>query len=156
PLLPTSADVRGALDGTVKGLEKAGVTVARSSPLLPNLAVQGRTFSRLLSSVFGADISDDIYARVQERARSLPADDVSLPSERLRGTVLSHRDWIRADRFRNVLSESWRALFRAFDVVLCPVMPTVAFPHDHSERAGRRITIDNTTVPYFDQLMWAG
>jgi len=156
PLLPTSADVRAALDHTAKGLEKAGVTVARSSPLVPDLALQGRTYSRLLSSMFGTDIPDDAYARVQEMAKALPADDVSLPSERVRGTVLSHRDWIRADRVRTRLTDSWRRLFRAFDVVLCPIMPTAAFPHDHSEGARRRIAIDDKTVPYFDQLMWAG
>ena len=156
PLLPTSAEVRAALDRTATGLEKIGAKVARSSPLVPDLALQGRTYSRLLSSVFGTDIPDDVYVRVQEMAKALPADDLSLPSERLRGTVLSHRDWTKADRVRNRLTESWRSLFRAFDVVLCPVMPTVAFPHDHSEMVRRRITIDDATVPYFNQLMWAG
>jgi len=156
PLLPTSADVRAAVDRMAKGLEKAGAKVARSSPLVPDLALQGRTYSRLLSSVFGTDIPDDLYARVQEMVKSLPAADVSLPSERRRGTVLSHRDWTKADRVRTRLNNSWRALFRAFDVVLCPIMPTVAFPHDHSEMVSRRITIDDTSVPYFDQLMWAG
>ena len=130
--------------------------MARSSPLVPDLALQGRTYSRLLSSVFGTDLPDNVYARVQERATSLPPDDLSLPAERVRGTVLSHRDWMRADRIRTRLANSWRALFQGFDVVLCPIMPTVAFPHDHTEMVTRRIAIDNTTVPYIDQVMWAG
>jgi amidase len=156
PLLPTSAEVRAALDREAIGLAKVGAKVARSSPLVPDLALQGRTYSRLLSSVFGTDLLDNVYARVQERATSLPPDDLSLPAERVRGTVLSHRDWMRADRIRTRLANSWRALFQGFDVVLCPIMPTVAFPHDHTEMVTRRIAIDNTTVPYFDQLMWAG
>jgi len=41
--------------------------------------------------------------------------------------------------------------------VICPVMPTPAFPHDHSGRTDeRRIAIDGVAHPYIDQLIWAG
>jgi|SRR5262252_3504348 len=89
-------------------------------------------------------------------ASALAADDATLRAQRLRGTVLSHRDWMRADRFRTRLNADWRALFREFDVVLCPVMPTAAFPHDHTPQAERRIVIDGKDVSYRDQVMWAG
>jgi amidase len=89
-------------------------------------------------------------------ARSLPSTDTSLQSERVRGVVLSHRDWMKADRMRAGLAQRWRELFREFDVVLCPVMPTTAFPHDHSEMSTRRIAIDDKDVSYLDQTMWAG
>jgi amidase len=156
PLLPTSLAVRSALDRVAGQIEEAGARVMRSSPLLPDLALQGRTYSRLLQSVFGADFAEDVYARVQELARGLSAGDVTLRAERVRGTVLSHRDWIKADRVRLRLADDWRAVFRAFDVVLCPVMPTVAFPHDHGDMVARRLTIDDTSVAYIDQVMWAG
>src|SRR5262249_61644828 len=74
-----------------------------------------------------------------------------------RGTVLSHRDWILSDAARARLRRQWRSLFREWDVVLCPVMPTVAFPHDHTpEQEKRRIDIDGKLYPYLDQLAWAG
>lgn len=68
----------------------------------------------------------------------------------------SHRDWVKADRARAGLAQRWRELFREFDVVLCPVMPTTAFPHDHSEMSARRIAVDDKDVSYGDQPMWAG
>nr|WP_269785906.1 amidase family protein [Streptomyces antimycoticus] len=44
-----------------------------------------------------------------------------------------------------------------FDVVLCPAMPTPAFPHDHTrDQWDRRITIDGEEHAYADQLVWAG
>jgi amidase len=46
-------------------------------------------------------------------------------------------------------------LFRDFDIVLCPPMPTAAFPHDHSPRWERYLDIDGATVPYRDQIAWA-
>jgi amidase len=51
-----------------------------------------------------------------------------------------------------------RAFFREWDIVLCPVTPTPAFPHDHSlPQDARRIEIDGKQYPYFDaQLVWPG
>lgn len=40
--------------------------------------------------------------------------------------------------------------------MLCPPMPTVAFPHDHSTQFARALDIDGVKVPYNDQSVWAG
>ena len=62
-----------------------------------------------------------------------------------------------ADGARAGLQQQWRALFHDWDVVLCPPMPTLAFPHDHSLPVrARQIEIDGKDCPYFDQLVWAG
>lgn len=74
----------------------------------------------------------------------------------LRGSVMSHREWIRDDRIRTGIADQWHRLFREWDVVLCPVMPTTAFVHDHSDKNARRISVDGTEVPYGDQAMWNG
>ena len=49
----------------------------------------------------------------------------------------------------------WRCS-RTLTVVLCPPMPTVAFPHDHSPQFARQLDIDGVKVPYNDQSVWAG
>ena len=50
----------------------------------------------------------------------------------------------------------WLALFEDVDVVLCPAMPTPAFPHDHTPMATRELDIDGQNRSYFDQLAWVG
>jgi len=71
--------------------------------------------------------------------------------------VMSHREWMQANAMRGGLRAQWRALFREFDVVLCPIMPTPAYPHDHSpDQNARRIVVDNQEFPYTDQLVWPG
>jgi amidase len=156
PLIPTSESVRAAIDTFAGKLSGAGAQVTRESPLLPDQADAARLYMRMLLSVLGASYPPDVYERVKADAALLDADDVSLAAEQRRGAVLSHRDWIRADAERVAVRERWRALFAEFDVVLCPVMPTPAFPHDHSDMAGRRISIDGTEYAYFDQLALAG
>jgi amidase len=156
PLPPTAAAVRGALDRFADRLGKAGVTVTRSSPLLPDLALTARTYFSLLYSFFSADLPAETYERVRDVAAAIaPAVD-DLDARTARGLVLSHRDWVGADRVRTGLSARWRALFRQFDVVVCPVLPTPAFPHDHTDFRTRRLDIDGTSQRYAHQSVWAG
>src|SRR5262245_154225 len=156
PLLPTAGSVRAALDEIANRLARRGVKVARTSPLLPDLARVGRVFTQQLLAIVGADFPDDLYAQRQSTAATIAADDVSLAAVRLRGSVMSYREWTRTDRIRTGIADGWHRLFRECDVVLCPVTPTSAFAHDHSDRNERRISIDGTEVSYWDQNMWNG
>jgi amidase len=112
---------------------------------------------RMLMSFLAASFAPETYAGARAAAGQLAADDVSLGAERLRGIALGHRDWLMADGGRARLRAQWRALFESFDAVICPVMPTPAYPHDHSEdQEARRINIDGKDYVYPDQLAWPG
>jgi amidase len=156
PLLPTAASIRSAIERLAERLAGTGAKVARSSPLLPDMATAARVYAQLLYSFFAADIPIDRYRRIQELAAALPADDLSMAATRLRGLALGHREWVAANRARSSISQRWREFFREWDVVICPCMPTPAFPHDHSPQSARRIRIDDRDVAYEDQVAWAG
>ena len=157
PVMPANADVRAAIGKLAAGLGKAGAAVSRESPLLPDFAASSRLYMRLLISLLAANWLPENYADAQAKAAKLAPDDVSLSAERLRGSVLSHRDWVVADNSRIRLQAQWRELFKHFDAVICPIMPTPAYPHDHSpEQETRRINIDGTDHVYPDQLAWPG
>jgi amidase len=157
PVLPTNKAVRGAIEKLAGHLSKAGVTVTRQSPLLPDFAATSRLYMRLLMSFLAGSFQPEVYAGAQAAAAKLSPDDISLGAERLRGIALSHRDWVMADGARARLRAQWRELFKTFDAVICPVLPTPAFPHDHSQdQESRRIDIDGKPYVYPDQLAWAG
>jgi amidase len=157
PVMPTNAAVRAALDRLAANLGKADVKIERQSPLLPDFAESSRLYMRMLLSFLGATFAPEIYAGAQQAAAKLAPDDISLAAERLRGIALSHRDWVLADGGRARLKAQWRELFKSFDAVICPVMPTPAYPHDHSpEQETRRINIDGKDHVYPDQLAWPG
>jgi amidase len=157
PLIATAAEVTTALQQLASRLDALGLKTARVSPLLPDLAHAGKIYTQLLSSIFGAFLPLETYASTAEAAKALAASDDSLAAWRRRGTVLSHRDWIAADAGRARVRQQWRQVFREWDVVLCPPMPTPAFPHDHTpEQKDRHIDIDGKTYPYLDQIVWPG
>jgi amidase len=157
PVLPSNAAVRAALDRLAANLGKADVKIERQSRLLPDFAASSQLYMRMLMSFLGATLAPDIYAGAQQAAAQLAPDDMSLAAERLRGIALSHRDWVLADGARARLRAQWRELFKGFDAVICPVMPTPAYPHDHSpEQETRRIDIDGKDYVYPNQLAWPG
>jgi amidase len=156
-VMPTSESVHTAIEKLAANLGNAGVTVTRESPLLPDFAASSRLYMRMLMSFLAAAFPPENYANAQAAAAQLSPDDLSLAAERLRGIVLSHRDWVMADGGRARLRAQWRELFRSFDAVICPVMPTPAYPHDHSpDQEKRRIKIDGQDYVYPDQLAWPG
>ena len=157
PVMPTSATIRTAIEKLAASLGKAGVTVTRESPLLPDFAASTRLYMRMLMSFLAVSFAPEVYAGAQAAAAKLSPDDKSLAAERLRGIALSHRDWVMADGARARLRAQWRELFKTFDAVICPVMPTPAYPHDHSDdQEARRIDIDGKGHVYVDQLAWPG
>lgn len=157
PVLPTDAAVRASIDRLAANLGKAGVKVECDSRLLPDFAASSRLYMRMLTSFLAASYSPEVYEDARAAVAALPPDDSSLGAERLRGIVLSHRDWVIADGGRTRLRAQWRELFKTFDVVICPVMPTPAYPHDHSEpQEDRRTRIDGKDYVYPDQLAWPG
>jgi amidase len=157
PLLPADKDIRGAIERLAGNLAKAGVSVARQSPLLPDFAESSRLYMRMLMAFLGAFFPPEAIAGAQAGAVQLTADDKSLAAERLRGMTQSHRDWVLDDGARARLRAQWRELFGTFDAVICPIMPTPAYPHDHlPDQEARRIRIDGKDHVYIDQLAWPG
>ena len=156
PLLPTSAAVAASLERLSAQLAGAGADVKRETALLPDLAASARLYVKLLSAVMSARLPDQQQQEMHAAAAKLPADDQSLGAQFTRGAVMSHGEWLRADFERQGLKQQWRALFRDFDVVLCPPAATQAFAHDHSApQEARKLTVDAKEFPYLNQLAWA-
>jgi len=154
PLVPTAHCITAALDTLSESLVRAGCRVMRDSPFLPDLVVTTQLYSELLMAFFSADMAPEERARAATAAAALASDDRSLAACRRRGMALTHADWLQAWRRRTALQRRWQRLFDEFDVLLCPVMPTTAFAHDHSPHLQRRLAVDGVEMSYQDQIAW--
>jgi len=157
PLTTTEDCVAAAIGDLAKGLEQAGVKIARASELLPDLTFAARLYNRLLMATFSSRWPEEEHAKLRAFAAALSPDDESLVAEQARGATLSFREWFIDNAKRNGVRARWRAFFRDFDAVICPVTPTPAFPHDHSpDQAARHLMINGVPHPYFDNVIWPG
>ncbi|MET9490890.1 amidase [Nocardia sp. NPDC006630] len=157
PLIPTGSAVRAAVNKVADTLVAAGARVERHSPLLPDLTEAATLYTELLLATLAAGFPEDRYELMRTFAAAVGPDDRSLDAARLRGAAFSYRDWIAANDRRERHRHGWRQLFAEFDVVVTPITPTPAFPHDHNPNfVERRLDIDGAAYPFGDQLVWAG
>jgi amidase len=155
PLVSISAETADALNQIADQLIAAGASVSTASEALPNLEHTAMTYTKLFMSFNAAFWPIKVYDRIKTIVSSTAADINPSSVLRARAAVLSHRDWIAADHLRASLRKRWQDLFREFDVVLCPTMPTVALPHDHlPDQESRRIQVDGMQMSYEDQDPW--
>jgi amidase len=62
-----------------------------------------------------------------------------------------------ADGRRQSQRAAWASLFERYDVVLAPVMPTAAFPHDIERPITERtVDVDGVTVSHIVAMAWCG
>jgi amidase len=158
PLIPTANSVRSALDRLAGELEKVGCKVERSSAVIPDLAQSAQLYAILQNAWDNRNLDPETYARLQAEASSIPADTTDLGALRKRSAVATFRDWARAHQRRIEMQQQWREVFRQFDVVICPVQPVPAWPHDHSpDRPARLLNVDGKNYPWMDTLRaWGG
>ena len=73
-----------------------------------------------------------------------------------RGASLLARDWVVVNARRQFMRQQWRAFFRNYDVILCPVCVQPALKHDHRPFHERSLMINGREREYWDSTLWAG
>jgi amidase len=117
-------------------------------------------YRRLLASVLAEDLPPGRLKMMQRLrpaarlARSFGADGDSWAGLALDYTA-THLEWMAADEIRARLGAQMRRFFARFDVILAPVGPVAAFPHDHRPFERRSLTLsDGSKAPYLSMLRW--
>jgi amidase len=152
-LLPLAADVRSGLDDFAGRLVDAGVAVEAVG--LPVALADGlRSWQELVLPIIGLGLPDEVYDAFTELESAGGDDPVLVAGRALAGR---YRSWARADEVRQRQRAAWADLFERYDLVLAPVMPTAAFPHDvKGEITDRVVDVDGTAVPHMIMMAWMG
>ncbi|MDF1678630.1 MAG: amidase [Legionellaceae bacterium] len=154
PLYPTSDAVKTVVHAVSEELTRLGVQVALNDKHMPDLAVATQTYTKLMCAFIGVNFPDDIYEHFKTVSAQLDTQDTSLEAIRLSAFSSRFRDYFLAHRAREELRLAWLELMKRFDVIVCPVMPTEAFPHDESDIGSRVLQIDGQPNRYSDQFIW--
>ncbi len=135
----------------------AGAKVVEDARPATSLEEMTATYLTLLTSIFGAAYSDDVRSFLDEVAAATDPEDRSVDSVMARGLVASHRSWLRANERRHHIQREWAQLFADVDVMLTPVTPVAAIPHDTERPLNERsIEVNGALATYMSQLVWAG
>ncbi|HXS27679.1 MAG TPA: amidase [Steroidobacteraceae bacterium] len=114
-----------------------------------------RLFMVLLRAAGAAGVTDEEFARDAALGRGASVATREMARLNAYGATLSHRDWLRLDEKRQRYRENWREFFERFDLLLCPVLATPAFPHSTVPPQERTLTVNGREEPFEKQLFWA-
>ena len=157
PAHPVDATVAGLMAAAAEAAEREGAHVDHAPSLPIDLDESDRLYVQLLRGATSARVPEPMLRHLEKiHATRGPEDDPHLVRGNA-GVFQSHLDWTVANERRHRLRAAWARFFDTYDVLLCPIAPTPAYPHDQAgDRTERRITIDGTEAHYFEQLFWAG
>ncbi len=159
PLCPLDPQVRTVIEAFAGELAAAGAQVQPiQSPV--DMAALLHAYQTLLGAVLGEDMPPATLRMMEmmrpfaRRALERGASPLSSAAAALAYTA-RHRDWLAADAVRQRLRHEMAAAFGHFDVILAPISPVPAFPHDRRPFARRSLkTSDGKTLPYVSMLSW--
>lgn len=151
PYCAVDGSTRRLLDETVAAIKNAGGHVDTEARPGFSLEQADVVFNRLLCAALAGE-------HTREKIEHLAANtDDTVAGFCKRATAMRHRDWLADNERRLQIREQWLQFFERFDVMLLPVQPQAAFPHDHSEpMMDRMVDIDGATRTYLDLTGWIG
>lgn len=148
--------VRDLLSQLGDFLEGEGVRVARETrPEFDSLDYYV-LFLILLRAATASGVPDAEFAEAAGHARGVTRKTRDVGQANAYGVALTHRDWLRIDEERRRYQAKWAAFFETYDLLLCPVLSSAAFPHADDSPGERKLRINGHDVPFENQLFWAG
>ncbi len=157
PLAEVDQSVQDQIQNLADFLGKKKVKVSTTARPAFDMAEMHEVYMKLLNAAISGRMSDVDYAARQEMAAKYPSHDKRSIAQMVRGMVLSHREWLQLNERRHRMRLAWDSFFGEYDLMLCPVASTAAFPHDHEpDHTKRHLIVNNKKVPTFDQMLWAG
>jgi amidase len=150
-----------AIHAFADDLRRLGVTIDETARPDIDPAESHDIYAATLFGGWGLGLTDEAYAAYAAANAGLGPDDRSWPARIGRASTQPVRSWLQLQERREKLRHRWEAFFANYDILLCPVMTTAAFPHDtsgvdHSAQLHKTVTVGGREIPYLDNLIWPG
>lgn len=146
---PVDADTARVLGGMCATIESAGAVVDCDARPAFSLEKAFRVFGDLLFAALSGGHPLDKIEHMAEDAAATTLGWVK------RSTAMRHRTWLSNHERRLQMRQRWAEFFEDVDVILLPVHPRPAIPHDQSAAQWeRRVEIGGVEKDYLDLFPW--
>ena len=149
PACRVEPEVRELLENAAHKLEAAGAKVDHHARPEFTLEKVADTFFALLQAALAGGVAPN---KLDEYANTV-GDTPAAQTRRL--LAMRHRQWLSYNERRLQMRKRWEEFFADWDIMLMPVMPCAAIPHDHSEPMSSRLAaIDGEQRNYWSLTTW--
>ncbi len=160
PLSPIEQELTDGYQQLARKLESQGALVSQARHNLLNLTHILPPYFNLLGSLLSPSLNKSQRRQMRWIARlekwlHLFGPVTAHIGEYGRGANQPVYEWMAWSETREKMRAQITALFEEFDVLLTPITPTAAIPHDHSKPVFKRqITVAGKPRAYMDQFCW--
>lgn len=152
--------MRAEYQKLVNLLKAQGASVTTGAPPNQSLSDFYALYMNLLGSVMGASnkkpqqqilgLVSPLLKRIEDRFNLAPH-----LNQFLEGISQGHVDWLKKNEKRLRVKQQFLELFNDYDVILTPITPTAAIPHQHKPAMPlRSITVNGKKRSYTEHLIW--
>lgn len=149
---PVDDKVRDCLEDFATRLAAAGAQVSRAHPDL-DAEMLDRLYMRMIRAATSSRLppEDLERQRLAWQAGAGPAF-----ADELQGVFCSHRDWLIDDEARQRIRWQCATFFAGVDILLCPVLPVTAWPHQlDPDFSTRSLQVNGQQLPYRERMFWS-
>jgi amidase len=156
---PLDEAYAATIDGMVDDIRHLGVKIDMTARPAIDPAESHRIYLQTLFGIIGAGLLPSERETVIREGEA--AEEGSYARRVADAVRQSLAQYFAAKEERYRLFGAWHAFFADYDVLLCPITPTAAFPHDLERldlaaQFTRRLTVNGSRIPYMDNLAWPG
>ena len=159
PACPVDGQVLEVLAGAADGLRDAGAKIDDRARPGFTLSEAAGIWEQIVGGIMSLGIPEAVFQMACQAAEVPRQPDEPWLMRSARMAAQRLREFVPACEHRERLRAAWVDFFRDYDVLLCPVTATAAFPHDHSDRVmgERTLTVNDQAAPYWNaNCWWAG
>ena len=157
PNCPLDPEVRAVIERFAGDLRAAGAEV-ELIPSPTDMTALLASYQTLLGAVLSEDMPDKTVRRMEwmrpaaRWAMNRGAGPLSSAAATLAYTA-RHREWLAADAVRARLRHEIDGVFDRYQVILAPIAPVAAFPHDPRPFQRRTLTTSDGRILRYDSLL---
>ncbi len=157
PEAEVDVEVQEQLRGLVAFFRKSKVKVTENARPDIDSREAHRNFIQLLRAATCGRMTQDAFKQNLLALQSLKPDDEGYQAQMIRGQAMYHKQWLAHNEARHRMRLAWAEFFQKYDLFLCPIATTAAFPHNQQgERWERMIMVNGKPQPSTTQMFWAG
>ena len=157
PAFILDAEVRAVIESFVTELMNEGLVLEPISSPVDGEALLDTYLTLLMPMVYAGMPTSQQKAIRNLRTVAKLATSFGQPTwaRQVLYSTVTHAEWMAANETRARMGRKMKTVFERFEVIIAPITPITAFPHDHSSFAGRKLLCsDNRKIPYDAMLRW--
>jgi len=155
PFCTVENSISDAIEEFANQIGKLGASVHEKNPGV-SLQINDDIFWNMSTPIIASGFPKSTLEKMKELLRNSDPNDTNFRVRHARAALLKHKSWLSYNEQRLQIKAMWEEFFTSFDVLICPVVFTTAFDHNHEpDMYNRTITVDGVDRRYLELPVWS-